>query len=92
MVRFARTGGEANSIAIRIAGVREGKCRCLRYWLARLVSSANHNGEDELSKHLIRLSPRGLKLKTLFSLLIIMILRSFVQLKKRYWCHKNGSY
>ena len=67
MVRFARTGGEANSIAIRIARAASGKenvAVCGYHGWHDWYLSANHNGEDELSKHLIPgLSPRGVPKK-----------------------------
>ena len=63
MVRFARTGGEANSIAIRIARAASGKDNvavCGYHGWHDWYLSANHNGSDELSDHLISgLSPKG---------------------------------
>lgn len=63
MVRFARTGGEANSIAIRIARAASGKDNvaiCGYHGWHDWYLSANHNGGDELSAHLIPgLSPKG---------------------------------
>jgi glutamate-1-semialdehyde aminotransferase len=63
MVRFARTGGEANSIAIRIARAASGKDKvaiCGYHGWHDWYLSANHNGGDELSAHLIPgLSPKG---------------------------------
>ena len=63
MVRFARTGGEANSIAIRIARAASGKDNvaiCGYHGWHDWYLSANHNGTDELSGHLISgLSPEG---------------------------------
>jgi glutamate-1-semialdehyde 2,1-aminomutase len=63
MVRFARTGGEANSIAIRIARAASGKDNvaiCGYHGWHDWYLSANHNGEDDLSGHLIAgLSPMG---------------------------------
>lgn len=63
MVRFARTGGEANSIAIRIARAASGKDKvaiCGYHGWHDWYLSANHNGGDELSGHLIPgLSPKG---------------------------------
>ena len=67
MVRFARTGGEANSIAIRIARAASGKDNvavCGYHGWHDWYLSANHNGENELSDHLIPgLSPRGVPKK-----------------------------
>lgn len=63
MVRFARTGGEANSIAIRIARAASGKDKvaiCGYHGWHDWYLSANHNGNDGLSAHLIPgLSPKG---------------------------------
>ncbi len=62
-VRFARTGGEANSIAIRIARVASGKEKvafCGYHGWHDWYLSANHNSLDNLSGHLISgLSPAG---------------------------------
>mgnify|MGYP006074759009 FL=1 len=63
MVRFARTGGEANSIAIRIARAASGKDKvaiCGYHGWHDWYLSANHNDGDDLSKHLLPgLSPNG---------------------------------
>jgi len=63
MVRFARAGGEANSIAIRIARAASGKDNvaiCGYHGWHDWYLSANHNGGDDLSDHLIPgLSPKG---------------------------------
>ena len=63
MVRFARSGGEANSIAIRIARAASGKDNvaiCGYHGWHDWYLSANHNGGDDLSGHLIPgLSPKG---------------------------------
>lgn len=63
MVRFARSGGEANSIAIRIARAASGKDKvaiCGYHGWHDWYLSANHNDGDELSGHLIPgLSPKG---------------------------------
>ena len=63
MVRFARSGGEANSIAIRIARAASGKDNvavCGYHGWHDWYLSANHNGGDDLSGHLIAgLSPKG---------------------------------
>ena len=63
MVRFARTGGEANSIAIRIARAASGKDKvaiCGYHGWHDWYLSANHNGGDDLSDHLLEgLSPKG---------------------------------
>ena len=56
MVRFARSGGEANSIAIRIARAASGKDNvavCGYHGWHDWYLSANHNGGDDLSGHLI---------------------------------------
>jgi len=63
MVRFARTGGEANAIAIRIARAASEKDNvaiCGYHGWHDWYLSANHNGDDDLSGHLIPgLSPKG---------------------------------
>lgn len=63
MVRFARSGGEANSIAIRIARAASGKDKvaiCGYHGWHDWYLSANHNGADDLSGHLLAgLSPKG---------------------------------
>ncbi|MDB9783084.1 aminotransferase class III-fold pyridoxal phosphate-dependent enzyme [Winogradskyella sp.] len=63
MVRFARSGGEANAIAIRIARAASGKDNvaiCGYHGWHDWYLSANHNGADDLSGHLIPgLSPKG---------------------------------
>jgi len=67
MVRFARSGGEANSIAIRIARAASGKDKvaiCGYHGWHDWYLSANHNGGgDDLSGHLLAgLSPKGVPL------------------------------
>ena len=63
MVRFARTGGEANSIAIRIARAASGKDKvaiCGYHGWHDWYLAANHNEEDGLSEHLLPgLNPDG---------------------------------
>lgn len=63
MVRFARSGGEANAIAIRIARAASGKDKvaiCGYHGWHDWYLSANHNGTDDLSGHLLPgLSPNG---------------------------------
>ena len=63
MVRFARTGGEANSIAIRIARAASGKDNvaiCGYHGWHDWYLSANHNAGDDLSSHLLSgLNPNG---------------------------------
>ena len=63
MVRFARSGGEANSIAIRIARAASGKDKvaiCGYHGWHDWYLSANHNAEDNLSGHLLPgLNPLG---------------------------------
>ena len=63
MVRFARTGGEANSIAIRIARAASGKDNvaiCGYHGWHDWYLSANHNAGDDLSSHLLSgLNPCG---------------------------------
>ena len=63
MVRFARSGGEANSISIRIARAASGRDKvaiCGYHGWHDWYLSANHNGGDDLSGHLIPgLSPKG---------------------------------
>jgi len=63
MVRFARSGGEANSMAIRIARAASGRDKvaiCGYHGWHDWYLSANHNGGDDLSGHLLPgLSPKG---------------------------------
>ena len=63
MVRFARSGGEANSIAIRIARAASGKDKvaiCGYHGWHDWYLSANHNSGDNLSAHLLPgLNPSG---------------------------------
>ncbi|WP_426668536.1 aminotransferase class III-fold pyridoxal phosphate-dependent enzyme [Mucilaginibacter sp. McL0603] len=63
MVRLARSGGEANSIAIRIARAASGKDKvaiCGYHGWHDWYLSANHNGTDDLSGHLLPgLNPKG---------------------------------
>jgi glutamate-1-semialdehyde 2,1-aminomutase len=63
MVRFARSGGEANAIAIRIARAASGKDNvaiCGYHGWHDWYLSANHNAGDDLKAHLIPgLSPKG---------------------------------
>ena len=62
-VRFARTGGEANAIAIRLARVASGKDKvafCGYHGWHDWYLSANHNRIDNLTGHLIPgLNPNG---------------------------------
>ena len=56
MVRFARSGGEANAIAIRIARAASGKDNvaiCGYHGWHDWYLSTNHNQEDSLSGHLL---------------------------------------
>lgn len=63
MVRFARTGGEANAVAIRIARAASGKDNvaiCGYHGWHDWYLSVNHNEQDDLSSHLLPgLSPSG---------------------------------
>ena len=63
MVRFARSGGEANTIAIRIARAASGKDKvaiCGYHGWHDWYLSANHNAGDTLSGHLLPgLNPLG---------------------------------
>ena len=63
MVRFARTGGEANAVAIRIARAASGKDNvaiCGYHGWHDWYLSVNHNNQDDLSSHLLPgLSPQG---------------------------------
>tara|TARA_Y100000590_G_scaffold466368_1_gene641465 strand:- start:208 stop:1518 length:1311 start_codon:yes stop_codon:yes gene_type:complete len=68
MVRFARTGGEANAIAIRIARAASGKdgvAICGYHGWHDWYLSVNHNSnDDELSNHLLPgLEPLGVPKK-----------------------------
>ena len=63
MVRFARTGGEANSIAIRIARAASGKEKvaiCGYHGWHDWYLATNLEGNDKLKKHLLDgLNPSG---------------------------------
>jgi glutamate-1-semialdehyde aminotransferase len=63
MVRFARTGGEANAIAIRIARAASGRDEvaiCGYHGWHDWYLSTNHNDGDGLSNHLLPgLNPNG---------------------------------
>lgn len=63
MVRFARSGGEANAIAIRIARAASGKDNvaiCGYHGWHDWYLAANLNDGDELGKHLLSgLEPKG---------------------------------
>jgi glutamate-1-semialdehyde 2,1-aminomutase len=63
MVRFARSGGEANAIAIRIARAASGKDKvaiCGYHGWHDWYLSTNHNDGDGLSNHLLPgLDPAG---------------------------------
>ena len=65
-VRFARTGGEANAISIRIgraASGRDNVAICGYHGWHDWYLSANHNNKDELSNHLLSgLNPNGVPL------------------------------
>ena len=67
MVRFARSGGEANSIAIRIARAATGKDNiaiCGYHGWHDWYLSANHQGNNTLSNHLLSgLNPLGVPKK-----------------------------
>tara|TARA_X000001036_G_scaffold440019_1_gene493770 strand:- start:5519 stop:6838 length:1320 start_codon:yes stop_codon:yes gene_type:complete len=67
MVRLARSGGEANSIAIRIARAASGKDNiaiCGYHGWHDWYLSANHNSKDELGEHLLKgLNPSGVPKK-----------------------------
>lgn len=63
MVKFARSGGEANSIAVRIARAASGKDNvaiCGYHGWHDWYLSANHNANDNLNGHLLSgLSTKG---------------------------------
>lgn len=63
MVRYARSGGEANAIAIRIARAASGRDKvaiCGYHGWHDWYLSVNHNEGDQLSKHLLPgLDPNG---------------------------------
>ena len=63
MARFARSGGEANSVAIRLARAASGKDNvafCGYHGWHDWYLSANHNKGDDLSNHLLSgLNPNG---------------------------------
>ena len=66
MVRFARTGGEANAIAVRISRAASGKDNiaiCGYHGWHDWYLSANHNFDNNLSSHLLSgLQPNGVPL------------------------------
>ena len=66
-VRFARTGGEANAVAIRIARAASGKEKvaiCGYHGWHDWYLSANYNKEDDLSGHLMEgLNTKGVPSK-----------------------------
>ena len=61
MVRFARTGGEANSIAIRIAraALEKTRCPCGYHGWHDWYLSANISESDNLNDHLLRTKSNG---------------------------------
>lgn len=63
MVRFARTGGEANAVAVRIARAATGRKKiavCGYHGWHDWYLAANLSGDDSLSSHLLPgLSPKG---------------------------------
>jgi glutamate-1-semialdehyde 2,1-aminomutase len=63
MVRFARTGGEANAVAVRIARAATGRAKiavCGYHGWHDWYLAANLTGDDSLSGHLLPgLSPEG---------------------------------
>lgn len=63
MARFARTGGEANAVAIRIARAAAGKDNiavCGYHGWHDWYLSANHGSSDQLQNHLLPgLEPKG---------------------------------
>ena len=63
MVRFARTGGEANAIAIRVARAHTGRDKiavCGYHGWHDWYLSANLNSEDNLKSHLMEgVAPKG---------------------------------
>ena len=79
MVRFARTGGEANAVAIRIARAasgRDGVAVCGYHGWHDWYLSANLSDDDKLAGHLLPgLSTAGVpkSLKEMFIPLITMI-------------------
>ena len=85
MVRFARTGGEANAIAIRIGRAASGKDNvaiCGYHGWHDWYLSANHNNGDALSSHLLKgLSPEGVP-KNLKNSVFPFQYNDFEELKK----------
>ena len=84
MVRFARTGGEANAIAVRIARAasgQDGVAICGYHGWHDWYLSANHNKNNNLSEHLLPgLKPLGCTAKVyliLFSHFTTIILMSY---------------
>ena len=64
MVRFGRSGGEINAVAIRIARAAVGKDNVAvcgyHGWHDWYISMNHNNSEDNLGKHLLAgLSPNG---------------------------------
>ena len=99
MVRFARSGGEANSIAIRIAraaSLKDNVAVCGYHGWHDWYLSANHNQEDNLSSHLLEgLNPKGF-LKSLKGTVFPFRYNNYEELvsivkTKKYWSYKDGS-
>lgn len=85
MVRFARSGGEANAIAIRIARAASGKDQvaiCGYHGWHDWYLSTNHNDGDGLSGHLLPgLEPAGVP-KNLKNTVIPFHYNNFPELEK----------
>ena len=99
MVRFARSGGEANSIAIRIARAASGKDNvaiCGYHGWHDWYLSANHNNGNDLSNHLLKgLNPNGVP-SNLKNTVFPFHYNNYEELldiveNKKYWGYKNGS-
>ena len=93
MVRFARTGGEANSIAIRIARAASGKEKvaiCGYHGWHDWYLAANLKGQSNLDGHLMTgLKPRGVP-KSLKNFTIPFIYNDIESLKKIINDHEIG--
>lgn len=84
MVRFARTGGEANSIAVRIARAASGKDKvaiCGYHGWHDWYLSANLNNSEHLDGHLLPgLAPKGVP-RTLGGSVLPFTYNNFAELK-----------
>ena len=99
MVRFARTGGEANAIAIRIARAATSKSKvaiCGYHGWHDWYLSANLMSDDSLGGHhlgvfILQGVPKELGEPPFHLNIIISRKIKEYSLRSRYWNHKNGS-